>query len=50
VLTWNAGPQYGPHWYPVSLIVLALPAAWIGGRLYTSSHRHWSAPGEFFAR
>ena len=50
VLTWNAGPQYGPHWYPVSLIVLALPAAWIGGRLYTSSHRHWSATGEFFAR
>lgn len=50
VLTWNAGPQYGPHWYPVSLIVLALPAAWIGGRLYTTRHRDWSATGEFFAR
>jgi hypothetical protein len=50
VLTWNRGPQYGPHWYPVSLIVLALPAAWIGGKLYTSRHRDWSATGEFFAR
>ena len=50
VLTWNAGPKYGPHWYPVSLIVLALPAAWIGGKLYTSGHRAWSATGEFFAR
>jgi hypothetical protein len=50
VLTWNRGAQFGPHWYPVSLIVLALPAAWIGGRLFTSRHRAWSATGEFFAR
>lgn len=25
-----------PHWYPISLIVLGVPAAWIGGRLRTS--------------
>ena len=23
-----------PHWYPISLIVLTLPAAWLGGKLY----------------
>ena len=32
VVTWNKGPAFGPHWYPVSLIVLALPTAWAGGR------------------
>ena len=31
VATWNGGPAYGPHWYPVALIVLALPQAWLGG-------------------
>jgi len=34
--TWNAGPQFGPHWYPLALIVTALPAVWIGGRLFLS--------------
>ncbi len=33
VVTWNKGPAYGPHWYPVALIVTALPCAWVGGRL-----------------
>jgi len=23
-----------PHWYPISLIILALPTAWLGGRLF----------------
>lgn len=32
--TWNKGPEFGPHWYPLALIVLALPTAWAGGRLY----------------
>jgi hypothetical protein len=31
--TWNGGPAFGPHWYPVALVVLALPTAWIGGQL-----------------
>ncbi|MBI1766050.1 MAG: hypothetical protein HYR56_31990 [Acidobacteria bacterium] len=31
--TWNRGPEFGPHWYPLALIVLALPCAWAGGRL-----------------
>ncbi|SRR5712691_9252255 len=35
--TWNKGPEFGPHWYPLALIVLAMPCAWVGGRLYISS-------------
>ena len=31
VATWNKG--LGPHWYPLSLIILALPPAWIGGKV-----------------
>lgn len=34
VVTWNKGPAFGPHWYPVALIVLALPQCWVGGKLY----------------
>lgn len=25
--------HFGAHWYPISLILTALPGAWIGGRL-----------------
>jgi hypothetical protein len=32
-VTWNKGPAFGPHWYPLVLIVLALPQAWVGGKL-----------------
>jgi hypothetical protein len=31
--TWNKGPEFGPHWYPLALIATALPCAWIGGKL-----------------
>lgn len=27
--------DFGPHWYPISLILIALPCAWAGGKLYT---------------
>lgn len=33
IATWNGGPAYEPHWYPVALVILALPQAWIGGWL-----------------
>ena len=33
VVTWNKGPAFGPHWYPLALIVTALPCAWAGGWL-----------------
>jgi hypothetical protein len=32
-VTWNKGPAFGPHWYPLALVVLALPQAWAGGKL-----------------
>jgi hypothetical protein len=34
-VTWNKGPEFGPHWYPLLLVVVAMPCAWIGGKLYT---------------
>jgi drug/metabolite transporter (DMT)-like permease len=37
--TWNKGPAFGPHWYPLALIVLAMPQAWAGGRLYEIQSR-----------
>ena len=33
VTAWNRGPEFGPHWYPVALAVLALPQSWLGGVL-----------------
>ena len=33
IATWNKGPAFGPHWYPVALIILALPTAWLGGKI-----------------
>jgi len=38
-LTWNKGPQYAQHWYPVILIVLAIPTAWLGGKLFEMLHQ-----------
>jgi len=35
VMTWDAGPEFGPHWYPVLLVILALPQSWLGGWLFT---------------
>ena len=31
VAAWNS--NLGPHWYPVTLAAIALPTAWIGGKL-----------------
>ena len=33
VATWNAGPAFGPQWYPVLLVVTALPCVSAGGLL-----------------
>jgi hypothetical protein len=32
VATWNLG--LGPRWYPIALVVLAIPQCWLGGRIY----------------
>ena len=32
VATWNLG--LGPRWYPIALVVLAIPQCWAGGKIY----------------
>ncbi len=31
IATWNQ--NLGPHWYPIALVILALPTAWVGGKI-----------------
>ena len=33
VATWDKEPALGHEWYPLALVALALPPAWLGGRL-----------------
>jgi peptidoglycan/LPS O-acetylase OafA/YrhL len=33
IATWNGGPEFGPRWYPLALVAIALPCAWMGGTL-----------------
>jgi hypothetical protein len=37
--TWNKGPEFGPRWYPISLVLISLPCAWLGGKLWTMRSR-----------
>ena len=39
VATWNAGPALGPRWYPILLVVTAVPCVWLGGGLRTRLDR-----------
>ena len=32
VATWNA--SLGPRWYPIALVLLAIPQCWAGGKIY----------------
>ena len=32
IATWNH--NFGPHWYPIALIALALPQSWLGATLF----------------
>lgn len=32
IATWNM--ELGPRWYPIALVVLALPQCWLGGKLH----------------
>jgi hypothetical protein len=45
--TWNVGPALGPKWYPVMLVVTALPSVWLGGilRLRRSLQLSGARPG-----
>jgi hypothetical protein len=42
VATWNKA--LGPHWYPLSLIVLALPSGWAGAKLWMTQARKHGNP------
>jgi len=33
IATWNKGPQFGPKWYPLAVVAIALPCAFIGGTI-----------------
>jgi len=33
VATIYGGPELGPIWYPLALVAISLPCAWIGGTL-----------------
>ena len=35
---WNKGPEFGPHWYAVALVITALPCAWLGGKIGDTPH------------
>lgn len=34
IAVWNKPPELGPMWYPIALLVLAMPTAWLGGKLW----------------
>lgn len=37
--TWKH-PELGPHWYPLALVVTALPCAWVGGKIRQTEISH----------
>ena len=39
IATWNKGPAFGPHWYPLALVVLSMPQSWAGAKLWLTQSR-----------
>jgi hypothetical protein len=39
IATWNAGPAFGPKWYPISLVLVSIPCSWLGAKLFTRGGR-----------
>jgi hypothetical protein len=33
VATRNEGPEFGPKWYSIAIVAIAMPCAWMGGKL-----------------
>jgi len=31
--TWDKGPEFGPKWYPIALVILAIPSVLLGAKL-----------------
>ncbi len=34
IATWDKGPDFGPHWYPIGLMVLTMPQSWAGAKMW----------------
>lgn len=32
--TWGKGTEFGPKWYPLALVAIAIPSSWFGGKLF----------------
>ena len=43
--TWNQGPEFGPKWYPLALVVVALPCALMSGILRVRQRWYRTASG-----
>lgn len=41
--TWDQGPGFGQKWYPLAVVAIALPCAWIGGKLGEMQRRAHTA-------
>jgi hypothetical protein len=39
VATREAGPELGPRWYSLAIILIALPSAWLGGTIQARKTR-----------
>ena len=35
--TWGQGPEFGPRWYPIGLVLISLPCSWLGAKLFVWS-------------
>ncbi len=38
LVAWQASPNLGPLWYPLLLVVTAIPCTWLGGKLAHRPH------------
>jgi len=36
IAAWNKGPSFGPHWYPIALMLFTMPQSWAGAKLWLS--------------
>ena len=39
--TWNAGPELGPKWYPLLLVLTAIPCCWLGGQIRENQNTNY---------
>lgn len=38
LVAWQASPALGPLWYPLVLVVTAIPCTWLGGKFANRPH------------